>query len=210
MQHRVVVIDYGSGNLHSMAKALEKTAPEGCVVAVSDNPKDIEKASHIVLPGVGAFGDCIRGLESVSGIRDALEYAVQSQKKPFLGVCVGMQMLADEGLEHGCHKGLGWIQGRVVPIAPENAELKVPHMGWNQLAMAKQHPVFNGIEDGVHAYFVHSFHFECENEGDILAQVEYGVPLTAAIARGNIVATQFHPEKSQAVGLRLLANFLMM
>lgn len=206
---KVTIIDYGSGNLHSLAKAVEKVAREvDFEVIVSSNSEDIKTASHIILPGVGAFGDCINGLDSLDGVREALTQAVINEKKPLLGVCVGMQMLADEGLEHGKHKGLGWIKGEVVPIKTSDPDLKIPHMGWNDLIVETDHPIFDGIKTGDHAYFVHSFYFKCKFPDNILAEVEYGDKITAAVASGNIVATQFHPEKSQEIGLRLLSNFL--
>ncbi len=210
MNAHVVVIDYGSGNLRSVVKALEHMAPEGVSVSLSSESKALESASHIVLPGVGAFGDCLQGLESLKDMRASLEKAVFEDKKPFLGICVGMQLLAEQGLEHGVHKGFGWLKGKVVPIDSRNGALKIPHMGWNELRLNGSHPVLEGIESGAHAYFVHSYHFECEEKTRIMATVEYGKPLTAVIAKGNIVATQFHPEKSQEAGLRLLQNFMRM
>jgi glutamine amidotransferase len=207
---QVTIIDYGSGNLHSISKAVELVVPKGMCVVVSNKPRDIAKASHIILPGVGAFGDCIQGLESQSGVKEALSETVQGQQKPFLGICVGMQMLAEEGTEHGVHKGLGWIKGRVEPINPADKNLKVPHMGWNELIIQKSHPILAGIENGSHAYFVHSFYLNCLDKADVLVATQYGIRLTAVVARGNIVATQFHPEKSQKTGLRLLENFVRM
>lgn len=207
---QVTIIDYGSGNLHSIAKAFEHEAHNsGIDVVVSNRPDDIEKASHIVLPGVGAFADCLHGLKSASGVLSALEKAVMVDKKPFLGVCVGMQMLAEESHEKGIHKGLGWIKGSVVSI-DASVGLKVPHMGWNELIINQSHPVLSGIKTGDHAYFVHSYWMDCKKTSDILAKVEYGPLLTAVIANDNIVATQFHPEKSQQVGLKLISNFLNM
>jgi glutamine amidotransferase len=207
---QVTIIDYGSGNLHSIAKAFEREAREGeLIVKLTDNPLEIENATHIVLPGVGAFADCLKGLKSASGVITALEKAVMVDKKPFLGICVGMQMLAEESYEKGLHKGLGWIKGSVVSI-DSNLGLKVPHMGWNELIINKQHPVLSGIKTGDHAYFVHSYWMDCKEQEDVFAQVDYGLALTAVIANDNIVATQFHPEKSQQVGLRLISNFLEM
>lgn len=205
---QVTIIDYGSGNLHSIAKAFEREA-NGMRVVVSDKAEDIEKASHIVLPGVGAFGDCIKGLESLAGVKDALTKSVMVDKKPFMGVCVGMQMLADEGTEHGSFKGLGWIKGKVVAIDAKDS-LKIPHMGWNEIKIENPHPVFEGIKNGDHVYFVHSYHFMCENKNNVISTVDYGQNITAAIANDNIIATQFHPEKSQEVGLKLISNFLKM
>lgn len=204
---QVVIIDYGSGNLHSIAKAVEKAAEgKSFAVKVSNSVDEVKAASHIILPGVGAFGDCVAGVEAISGMRAALEEAVIRQKKPFLGVCVGMQMLADIGLENGSHKGLGWISGQVEPISA--GDLKIPHMGWNELSITKDHPILNGIKNGDHVYFVHSYRFNCKNSENILSTVEYGDIIPAVIANENIVATQFHPEKSQNVGLRLIGNFL--
>jgi glutamine amidotransferase len=208
---QVTIIDYGSGNLHSIAKAFEKEGKKKSFkVVVSDKAEDVLKASHIVLPGVGAFADCISGLEKLTGMKEALTQAVLIDKKPFLGVCVGMQMLADEGLENGSHKGLGWISGKVIPIEPKDKSLKIPHMGWNELNIEKSHPVLNGINSGDHVYFVHSYHFECSDKANILSKVEYGASIVAIIANDNIVAAQFHPEKSQKTGLKFIANFLDM
>ena len=201
---QVVIIDYGSGNLRSAAKAFERA--DTAEVVVSDDPKTLEHASHIVLPGVGAFDDCMQGLVARKGMREALEKQVREKGKPFLGVCVGMQMLFDTGHEHGTHQGLGWIPGEVVKI--EAPGLKIPHMGWNDLKLPKpDHPLLAGIKTGDHAYFVHSYHAHCE-AGYVLATADYGNPITAIVARDNIMGTQFHPEKSQETGLRLIANFL--
>lgn len=205
----VTIIDYGSGNLRSAAKSLEKAANDtGHNVLVTNQTKDLEEATHIVLPGVGAFGDCIDGLSSIPGMRDTLTRLVQEEKRPFLGICIGMQLLANAGYEHGEHQGFGWIEGTVEAIKPKNDSLKIPHMGWNELQVEKTHPVFENISSGEHAYFVHSYHFLCKNPENIIAQVDYGGPITAAVTNENIVATQFHPEKSQEVGHKLLYNFL--
>ncbi len=210
----VAIVDYQSGNLHSAAKAFERAAREsglGCEITVTSDPDTVARAERIVLPGVGAFGDCYRGLESTPGMVDTLREAVLERGRPFFGICVGMQMLADRGLEHGEHKGLGWIGGEVRTIQPADKALKVPHMGWNTLTYLRPHPLFEGIPgggDGWHAYFVHSYQFEAKDAGDIVAISDYGGPVTAAIARGNIAGTQFHPEKSQKLGLKLIANFL--
>lgn len=203
---KVTIIDYGSGNLHSIAKAFESQTD--FQVSVSSDYKDIENSSHIVLPGVGAFGDCVKGLESLDGMHDSLHEAVMEQKKPFMGVCVGMQMLADTGLENGEHKGLGWIPGVVKPIEPKDSSYKIPHMGWNEIKIEREHPVFKGINDGDHFYFVHSYHFGCKDEKNIISSVEYCYNITAAIANDNIIAAQFHPEKSQKAGLKFISNFL--
>ena len=198
-----VVIDYGSGNLRSAAKAL---AAAGADVKVSAEAADLVPASRIVLPGVGAFADCLAGLGRLPGMIEMLEKLVHRGGRPFLGICVGMQLMAEAGLEHGRHPGLGWIAGEVVHLAPR--PVKIPHMGWNELKLARAHPLFAGIADGAHGYFVHSYHLQLGDPADLLASTDYAGPLTAAIARDNMAGVQFHPEKSQATGLRLLANFL--
>lgn len=210
----VVVIDHGSGNLRSVAKAFEHAAGQienGPNIVVSADPSALGAADRIVLPGVGAFADCMNGLAGVPGLTDALTQAVQRDKKPFLGICVGMQLMAETGLEHGEHKGLGWIAGSVEPLTPTDASLRIPHMGWNELQFSEAgcaHPVLAGLEDGDHAYFVHSFGFRPREPRDVLASADYGGEVVAIIGRDNIVGVQFHPEKSQAVGLRLIENFL--
>jgi glutamine amidotransferase len=212
----VAIIDYGSGNLRSAAKAFERSAREmgrGETVEVTGDAGRVRHADRIVLPGVGAFGDCKAGLAGLPGMIEALEEAVIRGGRPFLGICVGMQLMATVGHEHGSHPGLGWIAGEVVPIMPEDPAYKVPHMGWNDLSVRDAgHPVLAGLSgddaDGVHAYFVHSYKFEPEGADDLLASVDYGGPIAAVIGRDNLVGTQFHPEKSQAAGLRLIANFL--
>ncbi len=211
MMNSVAIIDYGSGNLRSVAKAFEhEAAATNHHVYVTDDPAMLAKATHIVLPGVGSFADCMQGLEAVAGLREALHEQVRVQKKPFLGICVGMQLLFEAGHEHGTHKGLGWIAGEVVKIAPADVTLKIPHMGWNELNLLQPHPLLYGIEPRSHAYFVHSYHARCSNSSDVIATTVYGEPLTAIVAHGNIMGTQFHPEKSQATGLKLIANFLQM
>ncbi|MBK1664194.1 imidazole glycerol phosphate synthase subunit HisH [Rhodospirillum rubrum] len=209
---RVALIDYGSGNLRSAAKALERAARDGGVAAEIAVTRDIHVvlgADRVVLPGVGAFADCRRGLQGVDGMVEALTEVALVRARPFLGICVGMQLLADEGVEYGPHPGLGWIGGAVEAISPADPALKIPHMGWNSLDFqAGCHPLLAGIEPGTHVYFVHSYHFRPTDPANRLASVEYGGPLTAMIGRGNLVGTQFHPEKSQAAGLRLIANFL--
>jgi len=209
---KAVIVDYGSGNLRSAAKALERAAPAGVSVEVSADAAALDRASHIVLPGVGAFADCKRGLEARPGMLDALERAVRREGKPFLGICVGMQLMAARGREFGVTPGLGWIAGEVRLLEPgadrHGRPLKVPHMGWNELQLLRPHPVFDGVVTGSHAYFVHSYHLAVEDPADLLATCDYGGPVTAAVARANMVGTQFHPEKSQALGLKLLANFL--
>ncbi len=209
---QVVVIDYGSGNLRSAAKAFERAVAEAglrLTVTVSSDPDAVRRADRIVLPGVGAFADCKRGLDALSGMVEALEERVLRQGVPFFGICVGMQLLATTGREHGDHAGLGWIDGAVVPLAPTDAALKVPHMGWNELQFEPgAHPVLDGLKPGAHAYFVHSYRFACADPAHELARVEYGGPVAAVIGRGNIAGTQFHPEKSQATGLAVITNFL--
>lgn len=201
------IIDCGSGNLHSVKKAFEHAA--SMPVHITTNASDLDKASHIILPGVGAFGDCMQGLSALDGMIDTLREHVLHRQKPFLGICVGLQMLAEKGFEHGEHQGLGWVKGKVVAITPANTQLKIPHMGWNNLYINQEnHPILNGIKSGDHAYFVHSFQFTCEEKDAILLTVEYGEPVTAAIAKDNIFATQFHPEKSQRTGLTFIKNFL--
>ena len=208
----VAIVDHGSGNLRSAAKAFERALAEAGLsrpVVVTDRPEDIKRAERIVLPGVGAFADCRRGLDALPGMVAALEEEVIAKGKPFLGICVGMQLMADVGLEHGATKGLGWIKGTVDAIAPADPGLKIPHMGWNDLGFnGARHPLFQGVADGAHVYFVHSFAFRPADPARVLASVDYGGPLVAAVGRDNLVGTQFHPEKSQAVGLRLIANFL--
>ena len=210
----VAIVDYGSGNLHSAAKAFERAARESGhdqPILVTSSPDDVAKADRIVLPGVGAYADCKRGLVAVPGMIDALEEAVRKNGRPFFGICVGMQLLAERGLEYQVTPGLGWIAGEVDRIAPADPELKIPHMGWNTLDLKKMHPLLDEIPlgpDGLHAYFVHSYQFKTANNDDLVAQTEYGGPLTAIVGRDNIVGTQFHPEKSQRLGLKLIANFL--
>ncbi len=210
----VAIIDYGSGNLHSAQKAFERAAREAGMnraVKVTSRPEDVVAAEHVVLPGVGAFADCRRGLDAVTGMVEALTEAVLRQGKPFLGICVGAQLLARRGLEYEVVEGLGWIPGDVAPIKPNDPALKIPHMGWNTLDVKRPHPVLDGIRtgrDGLHAYFVHSFQIYAENPNEVVATADYGGPVTAIVARGNIVGTQFHPEKSQTLGLALIANFL--
>jgi glutamine amidotransferase len=209
---RVVIVDYGSGNLHSAQKAFERAAgPLSMQVSVTSEPDMVRKADRIVLPGVGAFADCKQGLTSIPGMIDALEESVLKRGRPFLGICVGMQLLATRGLEHGNAAGLGWIPGEVVAITPTEDYLKVPHMGWNTLEPCRSHALLAGVptgENGWHAYFVHSFHLQTSSPDHILATTDYGQRLTAMVCRDNIAGTQFHPEKSQKMGLALIANFL--
>jgi glutamine amidotransferase len=202
----VAIIDHGSGNLRSAAKAFERQADEP--VLVTSDPEAVAAADRIVLPGVGAFADCRRGIDRLDGMLEALTEAVVAKGRPFLGICIGMQLMADAGLEHGRHPGFGWIGGEVRAIAPADPALKVPHMGWNALTIHRPHPVLAGIPDGTDVYFVHSFHLAAKNAGEVLATVDHGGPITAVVGRGNMIGTQFHPEKSQAAGLRLIGNFL--
>jgi glutamine amidotransferase len=211
---RLVIIDYGSGNLHSAAKAFERAARESgseVAVAVTSDPAEVAAADRIVLPGVGAFADCRRGLDGVSGMREALEESVRGKGRPFLGICVGAQLMAERGLEFRVTPGLGWIAGDVKAIEPNDPALKIPHMGWNTLEIVNNHPLLAGIKtgrDGLHAYFVHSFHLVTPDRAALVAETDYGGPVTAMVGRDNIAGTQFHPEKSQTLGLRLIANFL--
>ena len=205
------LIDYGSGNLRSAAKAFERAAREAGLAAdikVTSDAKEVAASDRIVLPGVGAFADCKRGLLAVPGMGEALEEAVIGKARPFLGICVGMQLMATRGLEFTVTEGLGWIPGEVVAIEPKDKSLKIPHMGWNELKLFRVHPMLAGIKNGDHAYFVHSYRFAAAAAADVWATVDYGGPITAAIGRDNLFGVQFHPEKSQATGLRLIANFL--
>ncbi|HYD30236.1 MAG TPA: imidazole glycerol phosphate synthase subunit HisH [Azospirillaceae bacterium] len=207
----VALIDYGSGNLRSAAKAVERAAAEAGLsydVLVTADADAVRRADRIVLPGVGAFADCKRGLSEVPGMLEALEETVIRGGRPFLGICVGMQLMAERGLEHGAHQGLGWIKGEVVPLEPADPTLKVPHMGWNNLQVQKAHPVLTGLPEGAHGYFVHSYRFAAKDPATVLATVEYGGAVTAVIGRDNLVGTQFHPEKSQETGFTLITNFL--
>ena len=207
---RTALIDYGSGNIASAAKALARAANDTDKqnVIVTADPNAVKAADRIVLPGVGAFADCMRGLSAVPGMIEALNEAVLKNGKPFLGICVGMQLMATAGREFGSHPGLNWIEGDVVPVKPADPALKIPHMGWNEIELAQNHPLFVGLEPGANAYYVHSFEMKPVNPAHLLATTNYGGTVTAAIGRGNLVGTQFHPEKSQAVGLKILANFL--
>ncbi len=214
MTRTLAIVDYGSGNLHSAAKAFERAAAESgraTTIRVTGDPGEVRRADRIVLPGVGAFADCRRGLDAVPGMVEALEEAVRGGQRPFLGICVGMQLLATRGLEHVVTPGLGWIPGDVALIEPDDAGLKIPHMGWNTLEARRGHALLDGVETGphgLHAYFVHSYALTPERPEDVLAVTDHGGALTAMVARGNVAGTQFHPEKSQALGLRLIANFL--
>nr|WP_321455182.1 imidazole glycerol phosphate synthase subunit HisH [uncultured Cohaesibacter sp.] len=210
----IAIIDYGSGNLCSAAKAFERAARESGLqaeVSVTSQPEDVRAADHIVLPGVGAYADCRAGLDAVDGMVDALNEAVIADGKPFIGICVGLQLLASRGLEYKITEGLGWIPGDVVSLEPSDPGLKIPHMGWNTVELIRDHPVWAGIPtgpDGLHAYFVHSYHLKAKNPEHVLATADYAETVTACVGRDNIIGTQFHPEKSQKLGLALISNFL--
>ena len=210
----VVIVDYGSGNLHSAAKAFERAARDSGnnqQILVTGDPDAVLHAERVVLPGVGAFADCRRGLDAIAGMVEALNTRVRAQARPFLGICVGMQLMAERGREYEATEGLGWIAGEVDRITPNDPSLKVPHMGWNTLDAARPHPLLEGIAvgpQGLHAYFVHSFHLKPAEPQDLIAEADYGGPVTAIVGRGSMVGTQFHPEKSQRLGLKLIANFL--
>jgi glutamine amidotransferase len=206
-----VVVDYGSGNLRSAAKAFERAAADhgiATAVKVSSDADEVRRAERIVLPGVGAFADCRRGLAAVPGMEEALDEAVRQKGRPFFGICVGMQLMAERGREFTITEGLGWLAGEVVAIRPDDPDLKVPHMGWNELQLRGAHPVLAGLGDGTHTYFVHSYAITGAAPRDVLATVAYGGDLTAVVGRDNLIGTQFHPEKSQAAGLAMIANFL--
>jgi glutamine amidotransferase len=210
----VAIVDYGSGNLHSAAKAFERAAREcgyGEPIVVTHDPDQVARAERIVLPGVGAFADCRRGLDAVSGMVEALTTRVRRQGRPFLGICVGMQLMAERGREYEVTAGLGWIPGEVDRIAPSDPGLKIPHMGWNTLNPVQPHKLLADIPvgpQGLHAYFVHSYHLKTAERASLVAQADYGGPITAIVGRDTVVGTQFHPEKSQRLGLKLIANFL--
>jgi glutamine amidotransferase len=210
----VAIVDYGSGNLHSAAKAFERAAQDAGLqqpIVVTNDPSVVAAADRVVLPGVGAFADCRRGLDAVDGMVAALEEAVRRNGRPFFGICVGMQLLAERGREYEVTPGLGWIAGEVDRIAPNDPNLKIPHMGWNTLNVDRAHPLLDGLmlgPQGLHAYFVHSYELKVADRADLVAEADYGGPVTAIVARDNIVGTQFHPEKSQRLGLAVIANFL--
>jgi len=210
----VAIVDYGSGNLHSAAKAFERAARESAraqPILVTSDPAAVASAERVVLPGVGAFADCRRGLDAIHGMVEALNENVLQRGRPFFGICVGMQLMAERGREYRVTPGLGWIAGEVDKIEPDDTGLKIPHMGWNTLNMLQPHALLEDIPlgpDGLHAYFVHSYELKPDQRSDLVAQADYGGPLTAIVARDNMVGTQFHPEKSQRLGLALIANFL--
>ncbi|MGY6709941.1 MAG: imidazole glycerol phosphate synthase subunit HisH [Rhizobiaceae bacterium] len=211
---RVAIIDYGSGNLRSAVKAFERAARDNGIAAdilLTDKAEDVVAADRIVLPGVGAFADCRAGLNAVPGMVEALEETVRGKGRPFLGICVGMQLLAGRGLEKTVTEGLGWVQGDVREMTPSDPDLKIPQIGWNTIHVKHSHVLLDGIttgEDGLHAYFVHSYQLDAARDDDVVAVTDYGGPVTAIVGRDNIAGTQFHPEKSQALGLALIANFL--
>jgi glutamine amidotransferase len=209
---KVVIVDCGSGNLRSVTRALEHAANATglpAAIQVTRSPDEIFHADRIVLPGQGAFASCLLGLQNIDGLREALQAAVLVHRKPFFGICVGMQLMADIGEEHGDHPGFGWIPGRVAPLRPNDPTLKIPHMGWNSLTIHDPaHPILANLPDQPHVYFVHSFQLHPVNRSDCLASAEYGGPVTAVVGRDNLFGTQFHPEKSQAVGLSMLQSFL--
>lgn len=211
---KVVIVDYGSGNLRSAAKAVERAASEAAIEIELHVTADTDRVAHadrLILPGVGAFADCRRGLETEADMLDVVRDTVSRVGVPFLGICVGMQLMADRGLEHEVTPGFGWIHGDVKRIEPADPNLKIPHMGWNTLDVTQPHPVLNGIPtgpDGWHAYFVHSYHLDVFDDEDLVATTDYAGPVTAIVARDNMIGTQFHPEKSEKLGIALLANFL--
>ncbi|MDP2120270.1 MAG: imidazole glycerol phosphate synthase subunit HisH [Hoeflea sp.] len=211
---QVVIVDYGSGNLRSALKAFERAARESGVsatISLSADADHVAAADRVVLPGVGAYADCRAGLDAIDGMNEALRHAVEARARPFLGICVGMQLMSTRGLEKTMTPGFDWISGDVVEIRPSNPALKIPQIGWNTLDLARPHPLFDGIPtgpDGLHAYFVHSYHLAATNPSDVLATTDYGGPVTAAVVHENRAGTQFHPEKSQTLGLALISNFL--
>ncbi|MCH6588296.1 MAG: imidazole glycerol phosphate synthase subunit HisH [Proteobacteria bacterium] len=208
----VAIIDYGSGNLRSAAKSFERAAREAGLdieVLVTADPEAVRAAERVVLPGVGAFGDCRAGLHGLPGMVEALEAAVIGRGRPFFGICVGMQLMAAVGREHGAHAGLGWVPGEVTALAPSDPALKIPHMGWNSLEILESgHPVLEGLGPDAYVYFVHGYQFRPDSPEHLLARVDYGGPVAAAVGRDNLFGTQFHPEKSQAAGLAIIGNFL--
>ena len=211
---RVAIIDYGSGNLRSATKAFERAARESGIAAEIELTADAERvrtADRIVLPGVGAYADCRAGLAKLDGMDEAIDAVAIKAGRPFLGICVGMQLMSERGLEKTVTSGFGWIAGDVMEMTPADATLKIPQIGWNTIHVKQRHPLFTGIPtgpEGLHAYFVHSYHLQARDSAHVLAETDYGGPVTAAVGRDNVAGTQFHPEKSQALGLALIANFL--
>ncbi len=211
---KVAIIDYNSGNLRSVSKSFERSAHDlaiDCQVEVTNDPESVENADRIVLPGVGAFADCRRGLIAIDGMMDAVNSAVIAQSKPFMGICVGMQLMATLGREHGDTEGFGWIAGEVIAIEPQDKSLKIPHMGWNTIDLNHKHAIFKGIKtgkSGFHAYFVHSYQFVPEKDIETVATFDYSGKFVAVVGRDNMIGFQFHPEKSQLFGLKLISNFL--
>lgn len=211
---RVAIIDYGSGNLRSATKAFERAAREAGIEAsieLTDKPDVVAAADRVVLPGVGAYADCRAGLNAVSGMNEALVEAVENKARPFLGICVGMQLMSSRGLEKTTTEGLGWIKGDVIEMTPSDPDLKIPQIGWNTLELNSPHPLFDGINtgaNGLHAYFVHSYHLAAANPAEVIATADYGGAMTAFVGRDNLAGAQFHPEKSQKLGLALISNFL--
>jgi glutamine amidotransferase len=211
---RVAIIDYGSGNLRSATKAFERAAREAGLnaeIELTDKADRVATADRMVLPGVGAYADCRKGLDAVPGMHDAIADVVEKKGRPFFGICVGMQLMSSRGLEKTVTDGFGWIEGDVVEMTPSDPSLKIPQIGWNTLTLNRPHPLFDGIPtgpDGLHAYFVHSYHLAARKPADVIATTDYGGAMTAFVGRDNMVGAQFHPEKSQALGLKLIANFL--
>ncbi|WP_137388390.1 imidazole glycerol phosphate synthase subunit HisH [Rhodoligotrophos defluvii] len=211
---KVAIVDYGSGNLRSAHKAFERAAREHEVAAevvVTGDPREVAAADRVALPGVGAFADCRAGLLAIDGMWQTLDEVVRVRARPFIGICVGMQLMAERGLEYGTWEGFGWISGDVARIEPKDPGLKVPHMGWNTLTEIRPHPILEGIPlgpDGLHAYFVHSYELAARDRGQVVAETDYGGPVVAVVARDTVFGTQFHPEKSQRLGLKLIGNFL--
>jgi imidazole glycerol-phosphate synthase subunit HisH len=208
--NNVAIIDYGAGNLHSVRAALQRVVQPEDTILVTHDVADVARATHVILPGVGAFGDCIGALKKCTGMIDALEHHAHILRKPFLGICVGMQMLLDRGHEHGTHQGLGWIAGDVMPMERTTNDMRIPHMGWNELTLHRPHPIADELITGDHVYFVHSYYASLKNNDSLIASTYYGTLLPAIIAQDNIVGTQFHPEKSQTIGKKVLDNFLKM
>jgi glutamine amidotransferase len=209
---KVAIVDYGSGNLRSAQKALARAGSElggRYEIVVTTQAEEVARADRVVLPGVGAFGDCMAGLKSISGMVEALDEAIAKRSAPFLGICVGMQLLATLGREFGDHEGLGWIASEVVAMEPADSAMKIPHMGWNALTLLRGHALFDGIESGDDVYFVHSYEMRVRDPAEVIAITEYGGAVTAAVGRDNIAGVQFHPEKSQNVGIAILKNFLL-